>query len=331
MTRTIILVSVVAVLLVILAIADYYGYRNSVVLNKEVAVYEVVKGDSLRKISESLEFKKIINKPLFFLVLAYEKGWAGKIKYGEYEITPGMSVENVLMLLVSGKTRQYAVTIVEGLRASEILEALSLNPELVHTIPEDNPLVDVMGKLDAPGENPEGRFFPDTYFFRKGTKDIDILKRAYKKMQVVLDFEWQQRSNQVALSSPYEALTLASIIEKETAQLDERPIIAGVFNRRLMRGMMLQTDPTVIYGLGESFSGNLSHENLAFNTPYNTYLHSGLPPTPISVPSSSSIRAALHPTDGDALYFVSKGNGFHVFSNSLNSHREAVNQYQKPH
>jgi UPF0755 protein len=187
---------------------------------------------------------------------------------------------------------------------------------------------ELMGRLGYPGQEPEGRFFPDTYYFTKGTADIEILRRAHRAMAKILEEEWAGRAPGLPLSSPDDALILASIIEKEAAQPSERPRIAGVFERRLALGMRLQTDPTVIYGLGNAYDGDLTKADLSENTPYNTYLHAGLPPTPIALPSRASIHAAVHPAPGDSLYFVARGDGTHQFSATLEEHNAAVRHYQ---
>ncbi|NJD08239.1 MAG: endolytic transglycosylase MltG [Methylococcaceae bacterium] len=298
--------------------------------NREAVSFEIPKGASLRAISAELRDRQIIAKPHWFILLAYLDGSATKLKYGEYEISPGLSMRSMLALFVSGKLRQHSLTLVEGWRFTQVLAALAAQPALQHSLDGRSP-AEVMAALGAPGEDPEGRFFPDTYFFTKGTPDVDVLKRAYRKMQTVLDAEWLGRAAGGPLRSPYEALILASIIEKETARPDERPQIAGVFSRRLSKGMLLQTDPTVIYGLGTEFDGDIRKDDLQRDTPYNTYVRPGLPPTPIAMPGSAALHAALHPAEGDALYFVARGDGYHQFSSSLDDHNRAVEHYQKSH
>jgi UPF0755 protein len=185
-----------------------------------------------------------------------------------------------------------------------------------------------MARLGRPDEHPEGRFFPDTYHFQRGMTDVAFLQRAYATMERRLQHEWDQRQPDLPYASPYEALIMASIVEKETAVAAERPEVAGVFVRRLQRGMPLQTDPTVIYGLGEDFDGNLRRVHLRQDTPYNTYVRAGLPPSPIALPGAAAIHAALHPAPGDALYFVARGDGTHAFSASLGEHNKAVEAFQ---
>jgi UPF0755 protein len=185
-----------------------------------------------------------------------------------------------------------------------------------------------MERLGYPGEHPEGYFYPDTYHFQGGTTDVVFLEHAYQRLQSVLEHQWEKRNKNLPLQSPYEALILASIVEKETGKAEERPMIAGVFIRRLAKGMKLQTDPTVIYGMGVSFKGNISRRDLVTDTPYNTYVHAGLPPTPICMPGEAAINAVLHPADGKALYFVAKGDGSHYFSATLEEHNIAVRRFQ---
>ena len=208
-----------------------------------------------------------------------------------------------------------------------MMEAVRHHPKIQQTL-EGLSDAEIMDRLGHPDENPEGRFFPDTYHFPRGTTDVVFLQRAYATMARRLDEAWRQRAPDLPLKTPYQALILASIIEKETGLPEERPAIAGVFIRRLRKGMRLQTDPTVIYGLGESCDGELRRRDLRRDTPYNTYVHKGLTPTPIALPGAGSLRAAVNPAPGDALYFVATGNGGHVFSNTLKEHNRAVRKYQ---
>jgi UPF0755 protein len=259
--------------------------------------------------------------------MAHFSGDATRIKAGEYEVPAGTTPPALLDLLISGKVIQRAVTLVEGWTFRQVLAALSEDTRLVKELGKAAP-GDVMERLGRSGQHPEGRFFPDTYNFTKGTTDLDILRRAYERMEQVLAQEWEQRREDLPLATPEEAVILASIVEKETGLASERPAIAGVFIRRLELGMKLQTDPTVIYGLGDAFDGNLTRAHLRGDTPYNTYVHPGLPPTPIALPGRQAIHAVLHPEDGDSLYFVAKGDGSHHFSTNLAEHNRAVRQYQ---
>jgi len=260
--------------------------------------------------------------------MAWTSGRAGQLKAGEYRLVPGLTASELLDLLVSGKVVQYPLTIVEGWTFRQLRAAMREHEALRRTL-EGLDDAAVMALIGRPGEHPEGRFFPDTYHFPRGTTDADFLARAHKRMATVLDEAWRARVAGLPLKDPYQALVLASIVEKESSIAAERPQIAGVFVRRLQKGMKLQADPTVIYGLGEGFDGNLRRSDLEADTPYNSYTRTGLPPTPICLPSRAAIQAAVSPAGGSELYFVAKGDGSHHFSASLDEHQRAVNQYQR--
>ena len=250
------------------------------------------------------------------------------IQVGEYLLAPPMKPADFLKLLGSGRVVQYRFTIVEGWDWIQLLEALAADPVLIQTIGEPvHPAeVEVIAEaFDAPGlEHAEGWFLPETYFFTRGERDVDILRRAHQAMKQALTEAWAQRALALPIESPYELLILASIVEKETALDDERGQIAGVLARRLQRGMRLQTDPTVIYGMGDAYDGNIRRRDLRTDTPYNTYTRHGLTPTPIALPGRKSLMAAANPSDGDALYFVANGDGGHTFSATLEEHEAAV-------
>ncbi|MCH7695335.1 MAG: endolytic transglycosylase MltG [Proteobacteria bacterium] len=284
-------------------------------------------GSSLQAISHEMVARKWLSHPYYLLLEGRRQGVAGAIKTGEYEILPGMTALAVLNLIVSGKVVQYSLTIVEGWSFKQIMQALKESEILEQTLAVSDPEY-VMAAIGYAGHLAEGRFFPDTYNFPAGTTDVDFLRRAYKAMQQILSAEWQHRATGLPYASPYQALTMASIIEKETAISTERSKIAGVFVRRLQQHMKLQTDPTVIYAMAESFDGNIRQKDLSIDSPYNTYRYKGLPPTPIASPGRASINAALHPQEGDSLYFVAKGDGTHYFSSSLAEHNNAVAKYQ---
>ena len=307
---------------------DYCLQVNSPLKNMEIVSFEITKGQSLKSIADGLYSKGLIEKPMWFRLLAWSENATGKLKFGEYEIPVATTPRQLLTLFTSGKVRHYSVTIVEGWTFRQMVDALQRQPKLVHQI-DGKTAKEIMELLDAPGEMAEGRFFPDTYFFPKGTADIDVLKRAYRKMQTVLADEWRERAQDLQLHNPYEALILASIVEKESALAEERTKIAGVFSRRLAKRMLLQTDPTVIYGMGESYMGNIRKDDLLRDTPFNTYVHLGLPPTPICMPGIGALRAVLHPDSDGSLYFVARGDGGHVFSENLADHNKAVDQYIK--
>ncbi len=307
-------------------------------------VIEIDKGDSFKQIADKLLAQNVNFKPFWFKVIAVREKAVKKLKTGEYELPPGLTLPEILGLFVQGKTRQYAITFPEGWNFKEILQEVESNPNLDHTLHDiDSEAllpklgVDIKHTAIAPGfalspasmQSPEGLFFPDTYFFEKHTSDIALLKRAYDKMQLVLKEEWLQKAEALPFKTPYEALILASIVEKETGVVTERPLIAGVFIRRLQTGMLLQTDPTVIYGMGENYQGNISYKDLKTATPYNTYVIKGLPPTPIAMPGRDAINAALHPDNSNTLYFVARGDGTHEFSATLKDHNLAVDSFQR--
>ncbi|EDY86431.1 conserved hypothetical protein [gamma proteobacterium HTCC5015] len=256
-------------------------------------------------------------------------GQSRSLKAGEYAIEPDMNVMQLAERLVSGKAIQARFTIVEGWNIRELLSAIKAEPSLEHTLPKQDPQGALMAALGCPEQHPEGRFFAETYHYAKGTSDVAFLRRAYQMTERVLAEEWQNRSADTRLETPYEALIMASIIEKETAAPEERPLISGVFNNRLKKGMRLQTDPTVIYGIGASYDGDIRFRDLRTDTPYNTYTRAGLPPTPIAMPGREAIHAALHPAPTEALYFVSRNDGTHIFSATLKDHEAAVDRYQR--
>ena len=287
----------------------------------------VTPGTSLTGISDELFRRGALDSPWAFIAYARYSGDATRIQAGEYLIAQGTSPRQLLEQLVSGRVYLYDLTIIEGWRFADVVAAL-----------RDHPAVDasgldpreVMAELGQPLLHPEGRFYPDTYRFPRDTPALDILRQAHEAMEERLMRVWGQYRSTGVLESAYEVLILASIIEKETALSDERRRIAGVFHRRLERGMRLQADPTVIYGLGADFDGDLRRADLARDTPYNTYTRSGLPPTPIALPGEESLSAAADPAPGSELYFVAtrRGDGSHHFSTTFEEHRAAVVRYQ---
>ncbi|WP_348765284.1 endolytic transglycosylase MltG [uncultured Salinisphaera sp.] len=309
---------------------DTTRFFNSPLNNGEGKLLTVDSGMSFTAIAQRLLAEDIITRPRdakYLSLYARFQGVAGDIKAGEYVVPARQTPAHLLELLVSGKTRQYRLTLVEGWRFSEFRKLMAENDAIDHQLTGKSD-AEVMAAIGHPDENPEGRFMPDTYLFPRGMTDIAFLKRAYQAMQRYLDTQWEQRSENTPVETPYEALILASIIEKETAVPAERGRIAGVFARRLEKGMRLQTDPTVIYGI-EDYDGNIRRSDLRRDTPYNTYTRAGLPPTPIAMPSRAAIKAALNPEPGTALYFVSRGDGSHVFSDTLAEHNRAVDEYQR--
>lgn len=325
-----------ALLVVLMALAflggglwsDYRRFLQAPLpLAESGAVFEVTRGANLREVAEQLTRRGILQHPYYLLALALQRGDQGRLKAGEFELTQGMRPVDLLERLTSGRVIQYPITLVEGWTFRQAVASVANDPHFG---------ADLVGKTDAelmeslgrPGQHPEGRLFPDTYSFPRQTSGLEVLRRALERMDQILAEEWEGRQEGLPLESPYQALILASIIEKETAVPAERPAIGGVFTRRLQKGMRLQTDPTVIYGLGDRFDGNLRREDLREATPYNTYVIAGLPPTPIALPGRAAIRAAVRPESGDSLYFVARGDGTHVFSRTLEEHNAAVRRYQ---
>lgn len=285
-------------------------------------------GMSLLAVAEEVKKRGWFDYPRYLQLEGKFRGVDGLIKAGQYQVEPGASAVSLLELIVAGKVTQYALTIPEGWTFRQIMSALHEHPHIRKTLTSTDP-DRVMTETGYPGYAAEGRFFPDTYYFPAGTTDVEFLRRAFRQMETVLNEEWEKRMVGLPYRSPYQALIMASLIEKEAAVADERESIAGVFIRRLQRNMKLQADPTVIYAMGESFDGDIRHKDLDINSPFNTYRYKGLPPTPIAAAGRASIRAALQPEPGETLYFVATGeNGRHYFSRTLAEHNKAVAKYQ---
>ncbi len=246
---------------------------------------------------------------------------------GEYRMTPGMTAEGLLGIWQRAEVVQYSLTLVEGWNFRQLRAALAKQARLEQTLMGSSD-EEVMRRLGLEGKHPEGRFFPDTYRYVRGMRDIDLLRQAHQRLERVLDEEWQSRAQGLPYKNAYEALIMASMVEKETGVPEERGQIAGVFIRRLQQGMLLQTDPTVIYGLGERYTGKITRAHLREATPYNTYVIAGMPPTPIAMVGREAIHAALNPVGGKSLYFVARGDGSHVFSETLEAHNKAVREFQ---
>ncbi len=310
-------------------VIQYNRFMTTSLTITEPMQFVVKPGSNLKRISDNLYERHITPiLPIYIQLYGRANDLASKIQAGEYELLPSDTLPDVLNKLVSGKVIMNSMTIVEGMTAQTLIDIVAANPKITHTLekPELSEVMTALGQPDAAGE---GWFLPETYHFPTGTSDIQFLARANKQMQQVLDQAWEYRAKDLPYKSKYQALIMASIIEKETAVADERPEIAGVFVRRLEKGMRLQTDPTVIYGIKQNFDGNLRKKDLTTDTPYNTYTRSGLPPTPICLPSRESINAALHPAKGNSLYFVATGiDGRHIFSSNLADHNKAVRKYQ---
>lgn len=307
---------------------DYQNFlKTPLKLSQESQLLQVKKGVNLKKLARELVEKGWLDNANYLYWHARLEKKAHLIRAGEYAIQKNTTPTMLLGQLIAGKTVSYQLTLLEGWNFNQVLAAVNNNKVLVHQL-EGVKAEAVMERLGFGDIHPEGRFFPETYAFPRGTTDIEFLQRAYRKMQSELAASWEKRDKESNLiKTPYEALTLASIIEKETGLIGERRQISGVFTRRLSKGMKLQTDPTVIYGMGKRYQGNIRRKDLREDTPYNTYVHKGLPPTPICMPGRAAIDAALHPLSGKSLYFVASGNGGHVFSNTLKAHNAAVRKY----
>jgi len=327
----------VLVVLVILAIGGaaaflYLDYRRftdaPLTIARPDATTDIARGATYRDVVQQLHTEGITQAPsLYWRALGRELGIEGKLHAGEYALSIGLTPRELLRKMAAGEVLQHHFTIVDGWTFKQLRLALSSDAGLAQTLPglSDEAIAQ---KFGIEGGKPEGWFLPETYAWIKGESDADVLARAHSAMQKTIDRLWAARASDVPLESPYQALILASIVEKETGRADERPLIAGVFARRIKFGMRLQTDPTVIYGMGESYQGNIRRRDLDADTPYNTYTRDGLPPTPIALPGVPALEAALHPTPGDALYFVARGDGSHEFSATLDEHNRAVQKYQ---
>ncbi|HEX6829504.1 MAG TPA: endolytic transglycosylase MltG [Burkholderiales bacterium] len=290
--------------------------------------FSIDQGSSLRAAAAKLRGAGLLADDWSFVLLGRILGRAGDIKAGHYQVTEPIAPRALLDLLTRGMVTQSEIRIIEGWTLKQVRRALDEQSDLKHETRSlsEAQLAQVVGVAYG---NLEGLIFPDTYYFPKGGSDVAVLRRAYLSMQQELQAAWAARADGLPLATPYEALILASIVEKETGAAAERPMIAGVFANRLKRGMRLETDPAVIYGMGDTFDGDLRKRDLLADTPYNTYLRTGLPPTPIAMPGLASIRAALNPAPTNALYFVARGDGTSHFSTNLADHERAVTKYQR--
>ncbi len=313
------------------AVLGIRGWLDAPLNLREAVVMEIPEGGNLTRFVSSLHDRGVLMHPFVLRLQARLDGVANRVRAGEYQLDPGLTARQLLAKLISGEVVQYAITVVEGTTTAAMLDILRVQPKLQKTLRPgaSSSLIQELS-LQAPvAGSPEGLFFPDTYHFHLGMSDRDLLLLAHRRMHEILEAEWAMRAPDLPYRNSYEALIMASLIERETGRGEERPAIAGVFVRRLQAGMLLQTDPSVIYGLGQEFDGNLTRAHLRQPGPYNTYINSGLPPTPIALPGRAAIHAALHPASGDALYFVARGDGSHQFSAPLDAHNRAVRQFQR--
>lgn len=305
----------------------YYATRP-IALTHTPVDFEIARGDSMRAISQRVADAGVEIWPPILTWGARLSGHSIRVKAGSYRIEQALSLWDLIGLLSTGSNAYADMTVVEGWNFSRLRSEMNAKPDLRH---DTLGLRDeeVMEKLGLGQQRAEGLFFPDTYSFARGSSDLELLKRAYLRMAGVLEQEWQGRAPNLPLKSPYEALVLSSVVEKETGKADDRPLIASVFVNRLKSGMPLQSDPTVIYGMGPNFDGNLRKRDLQTDTAFNTYTRAGLPPTPIALPGRAALHATLQPPSSNYLYFVAKGDGSSKFSRSLEEHNSAVAQYQK--
>ncbi|MBI5451512.1 MAG: endolytic transglycosylase MltG [Gammaproteobacteria bacterium] len=308
---------------------DYRSFLATPLLEppQPAVMFQVRPGSSLNGFAHDLARQGLIEHPRFLVWHARLSGDAQHLKAGEYRIEPGMTPRQLLQQVIAGNIVQYPLAIIEGWTLQQVLAELHSKDWINKTLVGLSP-AEIGRRLGIKVSHPEGLLQPDTYYLTRGTTDLDVLQRAYRAQQQYLEATWTERAPDLPYRTAYEALIMASIVEKETGVAEERPEIAGVFIRRLQKKMLLQTDPTVIYGLGKGFDGNLRRRDLQADTPYNTYTRSGLPPTPIAIPSKDAIVAALHPAPGNSLYFVARGDGTHQFSATLQAHLQAVRKYQ---
>ena len=320
-------------LMLVIGVAAAAGWlawfaKAPVALPAQAVDFSIVPGSSLKSATRQIIDAGIPISPNGFNILARIYGKQTQIKAGSYELRDGATPWTLLQKITQGDFQMTEMVFIEGWNFGQMRAALDGHAHVRHDT-RDMTDGEIMVRLGAPGVPPEGMFFPDTYLFAKGESDLAILARAHRLMNKELESAWESRAPELPLSSAREALVLASIVEKETGDAKERPLIAGVFVNRLRRGMRLQTDPTVIYGMGERFDGNLRRKDLESDTPFNTYTREGLPPHPIAMPGRAALRAVVSPTQTDALYFVSKGDGTHQFSRSIDDHNRAVARYKK--
>ncbi|MGH8498183.1 MAG: endolytic transglycosylase MltG [Methylococcales bacterium] len=330
--KTFVLLVLMAIIAVGLLWQHYQAFADkSLMMSSDERILSVESGDGFHNVLKKLRGLGVNQgNDLEWKALSREMKVASHMQVGDYAITSGLSPRTILQRIKDGDIIQRKFALIDGWNFRDLRKALKNTSHIEHVTDELSD-TELMAKLGAEAVHPEGRFLPETYLYSRGTSDFDLLQRAYKGMQDALAEAWGNRQDGLPLSNADELLTLASIIEKETGAAEERPMIAGVFIRRLNVGMRLQTDPTVIYGIGSVYDGNIRKKDLQTDTPYNTYTRDGLPPTPIAMPGKPALEAAAQPADGDAVFFVARGDGSgrHVFSKDLNDHNAAVRQYLK--
>ena len=311
------------------AAGGFAWWSQQPITTEEPAIeFTISKGSTAGAAGQQMAQAGVPIQPLMFNMLARFTGKSNKLKAGSYELKPNTTPLRLIDQLARGEFAQESLTIIEGWTFKQMRAAIAAHKGLKHDTADLSDR-ELMERVNPDFKDPEGLFFPDTYLFAKGSSELQIFKQAHQMLIQRLQEAWDKRSADLPYTSPYQALTMASIVEKETGQKSERSMIAAVFVNRLKLGMLLQTDPTVIYGMGAKFDGNIRKKDLETDTPYNTYLRTGLPPTPISLPGVQSLMAAMTPAKTGALYFVSRGNGTSQFSDNLTDHNRAVNQYQR--
>ena len=319
----------IIVLVIALAAGFFYWSQQPIVKAGGATIpFTVTAGSGVRGAAQEVARSGVPVQPALLEALARLSGKGGRIKAGSYELEAGASPQRLLDQLVRGEFAQHSLVVIEGWTFKQMRQAIAENTALKHDTVKLTD-AELLARVAPDYQQPEGLFFPDTYLFAKGASDLQIYKRAHATMQKKLEEGWASRAPDLPYKAPYEALVMASIVEKETGQKADRDLIAGVFVNRLRKGMLLQTDPTVIYGMGERYQGNIRKRDLQTDTPYNTYTRPGLPPTPIALPGAAALAAALNPARTDALYFVARGDGSSHFSGTLNEHNQAVNKYQR--
>lgn len=306
---------------------QYHRFLNTPLSKTQVIHYVFKPGSSMHRLVDDLQAQGFLKRPRYFYLLAYSKGATNKLKTGEYLFDPGTTPYQLLNQMLTGNVILHRFTLVEGWTFQQLIMALQSLPYVKHTLACISS-TQVLANIGLAPQNPEGLFFAATYYFSLGAKDSDLLKRAHQLLEKKLNQAWLKRASHLPYKTAYQALIAASLVEKETAIPKERSMIAGVISRRLQKEMPLQIDASIIYGLGKHYTGKLTVDDLRKDTPYNTYMRRGLPPTPIAMPSFASLEATLHPDDSQNLYYVAKGDGSHQFSNNLAQHNSAVQVYQ---
>ncbi|WP_296949642.1 endolytic transglycosylase MltG [uncultured Massilia sp.] len=311
------------------AVAGFQWWASRPITTEGPAIpFAIASGSGVGSAAQQMVSAGVPVNPFLFGMLARVTGQAGRLKAGSYELDPSTSPQRLLSKLVRGEFAQDSLTVIEGWTFRQMRQVVDAAPNLKHDTAKLSDQ-ELLAKVTSDYKAPEGLFFPDTYLFAKGTSDLDVYKQAHEAMVKRLKAAWDKRETGLPYTEPYQALIMASLIEKETGKKNERGMIAGVFVNRLRTGMLLQTDPTVIYGMGDKYQGKIRKKDLETDTPYNTYTRAGLPPTPIALPGVESLAAALAPARTEALYFVSRGDGTSHFSENLDEHNRAVNQYQR--